>query len=390
MDLITEMNAAVVFHGTSDGDADDGERFVPATRDFDAPLPEGLPIGHEDPVPYAGASHLEWTRFAIRRPNRWRKRNPLEHVSPYLQAVHLPDQHRGNVVIKELQMLRDNHHVVFWRVAQNYFLESPEDIDHSIINTGQDLGAYQGEEKIWLESILGDEVALEYFGKRRQQLMKSGFCTLEGFLDDHRMPRFVGPSNRKLHVAMDPTFYVRLHKETEEVFPRGEALKESGNRTIWNGIVNSGGNQDALDGEKGIGRLTSTKHGLMNVIEQDVGKVWMCRNRALLDLRIGQCIAALKIGDNFGGRGDKEMYTPNTGSRWLATSKECKRQQLHTDFEGMSRTETLSRDKLPGFSFCVLLRRKYRYGCAPIRILWLLRPGLVRLVLSRGGWCVEW
>ena len=103
-------------------------------------------------------------------------------------------------------------------------------------------------------------------------------------MDDHRMPRFVGPSNQKHHVAMDPTFYIRLHKETGEMFPGGEAHKESRNRTIWNGIVSSGGNQDALDGEKGIRRFTSTKLGLVNVIEQDVGKVWMFRNRTLLDL----------------------------------------------------------------------------------------------------------
>ena len=349
VDLMTELNAEVVFHASPDGEADEGEKFEPATREFEDSLPEGLPIGYEDPVPYTGTSHPKWTRYAITRPNRWPKRNPLEHVSPYLQAVHVPDQHRGHVVIKELQVLRDNHHVVFWRAAHNYFLESPEEIDHCIMNTGEDLGAYEGEDKIWLASILSDEVALEYFGKRREQLMESGFCVLEGFLDDHRMPRFVGPSKQKVHVVMDPTFYIRLHKETEGMFPGGEALKKSGNRTIWNGIVNSGGDQDALDGENGIGRFTSTKHGLMNVIEQDVGKVWMCRNRALLDLRIGQCIAAMKIGDNFGGKGVKEMYTPNTGGRWLVTSKECKRQQLHTDFESMSRTETLSRDKLPGF-----------------------------------------
>ena len=231
-------------------------------------------------------------------------------------------------------------------------------MDHSIMNTGQDLEAYQGEDKIWLASILGDEVARGYFRKRRKQLMKFGFCILEGFLDDHRMPRSVRPSNQKLHVAMDLTFYIRLRKETEEMCPGREALKRSENRTIWNGIVNSGGNHDALNREKGIGRFTSTKQGLMNVIGQDFRKVWMCRNSALVDLSIGKCMAALKIGDNCGGNGGKEMYTPETGGRWLVTSKECKHQQLHTDFENKSRTETLSRDKVHGFSYFARLRRK--------------------------------
>ena len=175
VDLMTELNAVVVFHSTSDGDSDDGEIFQPVTRDFDDSLPEGLPIRQEDPVSYAGTSHPEWTRFAIRLPNRWPKRNPLKHASPYLQAVHPPDQHREHVFIKDLKLLRDNHHVVFWRAAHQYHLESPEEIDHSIMNTGQDIEKYQGEDKMLLASILGDEVALEYFRKRCKKLMASGF-----------------------------------------------------------------------------------------------------------------------------------------------------------------------------------------------------------------------
>ena len=102
------------FRGGSDDDADDEERFEPATRAFDDSLSERLPIGYEDPVPHEGLSHPAWTRFVIRVPTRWPQTNPLQHVSLYLQAVHLPDHHRVHVFIKDLQVLRDNHHVVSW------------------------------------------------------------------------------------------------------------------------------------------------------------------------------------------------------------------------------------------------------------------------------------
>lgn len=341
MALMYDLNAVVVFQ--SDKDDEDEETFETSTSGFNDSMPERLPIGFEDAVAYDGPSHPSWARLALRQPDRWPVANPVQHVSPYLQAVHLPDQHRGHIVIKDVEVLRENHHVVFWRAAHNYYLENPEEMEEVI-------GAKRCEEeqKMWYAAILNTEVALEYFGKRSQQLIESGYCILENFLEDHNIPPTIGPDQKRIHSVLDRSFYIRLHKETEGMFPGSEALKESGNRTDWTWIVNRGSEEDALNGEKGIARYTSTKHGIMNAVEQNSRKVWMCRNRALLDLRLGQCLALLKLGDNASGKG-MEMYTPHTGGRWLVTSKECKRQQLHTDFQEMTRTETVSRTKLPGF-----------------------------------------
>ena len=69
----------------------------------------------------------------------------------------------------------------------------------------------------------------------------------------------------------------------------------------------------------------------MAVFEQDEDRAWMARARALLDVRIGQAMAALGVWDNRDA-GLEQMFTPKSGGRWLYTSKGCMRQTLHTDF----------------------------------------------------------
>ena len=58
------------------------------------------------------------------------------------------------------------------------------------------------------------------------------------------------------------------------------------------------------------------------------------RKRALLDVRIAQILAAMRVeSDGTKRRGVKNMKIPETGGRFLYTGKDCPQQQLHTDFE---------------------------------------------------------
>ena len=98
---------------------------------------------------------------------------------------------------------------------------------------------------------------------------------------------------------------------------------------------------------KGIGRFTSTHHTVTKAMETK-NNVWACVARALLDVRVGSAVAALRLYDNSKEQ-DEYVYTPKTGGRWLMTSKGCLRQQVHTDFPSLTAQQFMSGKACPGY-----------------------------------------
>lgn len=77
-------------------------------------------------------------------------------------------------------------------------------------------------------------------------------------------------------------------------------------------------------------RYFSSRRSMMEDVEGNAETVWIARNRALLDLRLGQFFAAMRVWSN--ARRDK-MLMPKTGGRWLLTTKRCPVKKLHINVE---------------------------------------------------------
>lgn len=315
-------------------------------RQFDDVVSWDLPHGYKDPVPYEGALNPRWCRFGRVLPSRWPKENPIVHPSPWLENLFIPEEHRAHVVVTDVEDQRRNHHIVYWRAAYNVYKRcDPEDL---MVVEDPAYDGLGGNDLAWAAAVSADESALQYFGECREKLSSVGYCVLESFLDDARIPSMVG---QRCVDKLDGNgeYFVKLLKFMETTFPGEEALRSmKGVHNVWSAIVNNGAQDDEEERRKGRGRFATTNYGVTTAIERNAETAWAVRARALLDMRLGQLLVALRVGDNLKD-GHTKMFTPKTGGRWLLTSKGCKRQQLHSDFPSLSRSETMLGTGNPGY-----------------------------------------
>lgn len=188
---------------------------------------------------------------------------------------------------------------------------------------------------------------MAYFGNARGELLHKGFCVLEGFLADDAVPE--GELEELDSSGLG--FFRNLHSAIKETFPGEEALRKAKDphKSGWNYIFNQSEALDRVEAmRKGAGRYTMNNAG-MTAFEQDKEQVWIARSHALLDVRMGQVMAALNAWDNRKAQLEK-MFTPKSGGRWLYISKGCVRQRLHTDFALSDKSVApISRGANPGF-----------------------------------------
>ena len=136
----------------------------------------------------------------------------------------------------------------------------------------------------------------------------------------------------------------------EEIFPGQDAMKDEANRKVWNPIFNVVPKADGKHRNKGIGRYITTLAGVSSEVEQNADTVWVARKRAMMEVRLAQIAAALRLADP--EKGSSEMAVPKSGSRFLLTRKGCPRQSLHKDFGvGKSKNGNLEYASNPGYSF---------------------------------------
>jgi len=338
----------VVEEPAEDPDEEEGAEFEKSDSPFDDMVPDGLPIGASAPELYDGNDDgLSW-KFMRRMPSGWPGdiercgRNPLNHATPYLDAIHLPLAHRAHIWLQDLDTLRLDHHIVYWHAAHNYYMEhgiDEVDIPMSI------LAKLSPKDKLWECAMKEDHVSLDYFGRRREQLMSDGYCIMENFLKDEDLPTTCrGLNTTGIEGSLLET-YNKLREDVKESVPALDSLGVD-ESTHWNYIINRGDEDDRDYHSVGAGRYTTRRVAVMEGVEQDASRVWNSKARAFLDLRVAHCMGALKVCDQ---RSSEKMYVPSTGGRWLFTSKGCKRQQLHTDFAYTSDRLEYDGTRNPGF-----------------------------------------
>jgi len=327
-------------------EGDDQSAFRATDGAFDDTVPSELPIGATEPEEYEGEGGLGWLRFMRKEPSRWPLENPIKNVTAYLEMLHIPQGHRSHVFIQDVDVLAYDHHVVYWRAAYNYYMQ------YGLGDVSADEENLADNE--WDCVVKEDLVAHEYFAVCREKVKGQGFCVLQGFLDDANVPKsYVGLETDGTWDKSAPGIlcrdYDKLRLDVLKSFP-SVADMDSGKNKSWNYIINRGDEEDFEDGRVGAARYTTTRFGVMDDVEQDGARVWNAKARALLDLRIAHAVAALKLNDN---REDQKMFVPRTGGRWLLTAKDCKRQQLHTDFVLNYGGDYFDETKNPGyFALC--------------------------------------
>lgn len=328
-----------------DEDKDEEDENVGCSHPFDDELPAELPIGFSDPEPYEGPDNPDWMAFAARMPTRWKAlvgvRNPIKNVVPYLKLIHIPDEHRANITLRDVDTLRTNHHLVYWRASYNHYCAHPDEIDleeSSLANVAD-------SDREWAAAILDDSAARSYFSELRESLRTTGFCVLEGMLDDARVPAVVGTFT--LPRIKDGKWYKELVTHMGTSYMMRHAEREDSSKRSWTNILNDDECNRTDDLAKG--RFSTTNFGETVAVEQDPELVWVCEYRALLDVRLGQIMASLKVKSN----SNRAIKMPVTGGRWLATSKDCPRQLLHTDFNTRSGNAGDTSEDCPGyFALC--------------------------------------
>ena len=300
-----------------------------AINSFDDDAPALLPVGFNDPPEWEGAERPLWVNYIAEVPSKWPASNPVQHPSPWLNAMFIPPNHRAHVVCTASD-LAAVHRAVFHHAAKEMHrligstlrpVFGETNLPASIPSPHRSSKG-NTERSLWLAAAERDDLALEYFGQKRGELNSVGYCILDGFCSDKHMPS-----------SDDGDVISNMASYFESTFPGEEALRKEHNRVRWNPIVNTA-TTDTADRKKGTGRFITTLEGVAVHLEQEPSKTWVVVKRALLDVRLGQIIAAMRLGRHGTTRtGVDAMKIPITGGRFLLTGKGCPRQTLHTDFE---------------------------------------------------------
>ena len=339
-----EEDAADAFE---DEDVDMRDVGQAASSSFDDRNPEALPEQEgvlSQGEPYNGEEAPAWCHMATVCPSRWDKRNVIVHKQPWLRAIHMPEGHLSELLDEE--DLRYIHHAVYWHAARARHQElgsTKAPVLGVVLPTERSEGMSE-EVALWKAAVERDEYALEYFAEKRTEMRERGYCVLDGFALDSGIPSAEGVWEKQDGGDVSE----RMLAFFEEDFEKQPDLRSPGNRAHWNAIINSGNvAQDESQGAEAKTRFMTTRNGVVDRVEEDEGLRWLVRKRALLDVRIGQVAAALKLWSNGSGKG-KKMFSPRTGGRVLATPKGCPRQTLHSDFQGLVSMETINTDN-PGY-----------------------------------------
>ena len=361
-----------------------GARREEAVSGFDDDIPALNPVGYNDPPVWDGDKRPLWVNFASVVPSQWPKTTPIEHPSPWLHALFIPPQHRAHVVCNVDDLLAI-HRAVFYHAAKQRHRELRSTLQPVlgvkllplVPKSPNSAIKYSEEEALWAAAVERDELALEYFGQKRGVLDSLGYCILEGFCSDKGIPD-------RLQVPFcdpDGDVIAELADYFVGKFPGEEALRSERNRTLWSPIVNTR-DTDEADRSRGKGRFITTMEGICAHLEQEPDLSWVVEKRAMLDARLGQILAAMRLGgEDMALPAVDTLKTPRSGGRFLLTGEGCPRQALHTDFQ----VEEGSRlSELPGYFLICTTGEATPLWVVDHSHFFLRRPPQALHVLSRG------
>ena len=192
-------------------DTSDSEDAEPqGTERYNESLTPNLLDGYSDPDPYEDLAWSLWTRSSRCLPSRWPINNPIEHVRPYLEANHVPHEHGSNICLNADNLHR-NHEIMFYRAAYYYHLRHPEDMEPECYSE------LYGSKGFWASATFNDTPSIAYYEDCNERLRRLGYCILEGFLDDARMPENF--SDITFPRVDDGLFYKRLREDAMQCLP---------------------------------------------------------------------------------------------------------------------------------------------------------------------------
>ena len=317
-------------------------------RSFDDEQPAASPellelmekVGNKDNWEDFKVARPPWVAYNAVSPSQLPKDFEIEDVRAWLLSLYIPRAHRAHRLVSAAD-LKVIHRNVFLHAAKE--MHMLYGTTKTAVLSGRKLPIrpkspnsqlkYSDEEALWAAAKERDDLSVAYFAMQKGLLDGRGWVVLEGFADDKDLHKCLGHD----HISKarnECEVYRPLVEALWEAFPGEDALKDEENRSLWNPILNVGKEEDVSDREKGVARYTTTRAGLVDGLESDVDTVWMVQSRALMDCRLGQIIAAMRLDfDGSERRGTRSMSVPVTGGRFLLTSRDCPRQRMHTDFE---------------------------------------------------------
>lgn len=344
--------------------ASDGEESEEEPLPFDDEIPAETPHGYMEitsrPPLQRNAS---WLKHASWPPSWWPiDRNPIEEVHSYLRYVHIPDQHRAHILLNDKEVLRRNHHQVFWTVLRSglsaKFWESAE---YKKVD-GSHGTRYEGLTEVdkGLVCIRRlTEQAGAIFSLEAERLKKEGHAIFPGLFKDLKSGGALVTDGSDSYatgaadsVVGDPRWFDKVMGHFQNRFER---FKQDGG-TEFAYIRNQSEEIDEEEAEQGRGRYQSSRAAVMEKIE-DEGNIHIARGRAIIDVRIGQVLRAMKIAESHNENG--EMFMPSTGGRFLVTTPGAKAQLIHTDRGSMTQKDLLQ-DRNPGY-YALVTGRKHAY-----------------------------
>ena len=316
-------------------------------RLFDDLVPSTFPVGYNAPPSYTGEFSPEWVKALVLPPivgeRILRRNDELVHRQPWLESIHVPPGHRGNVFFDVPYL------IVLYRMA--WVMACKEELKETkAIQLENGIG---GSTPFWqeIEEIYPYALGRGYFIRHREILLQKGYTVMKGFADFSSVPdnllSVIDGEKAFKHDGEHKNGNVReLFKFFMDYFPGEEKLRKEENRTHWNPIVNTADlEKDARGRDSGKARYSSTRKLLMDEVEQDANKVWAAVSRASLDVWIGQLVALLQLSSD----GGEKLFIPKTGGRLLLTGKGCPRQKPHNDFQ----VRDCSGEKEPGYFIIV-------------------------------------
>lgn len=187
-------------------------------------------------------------------------------------------------------------------------------------------------------------VGLTYFATKSVELRTMGYALLPGFLCDSDLARAnpfhttraereraqrskAGPSASAPEEIGDVIH--TLQKFYISKYVQGARASLPSAQEWWNHIINEHTSDDRKNGDKGVGRYITSLAAMTSNIEKSQDTVVLCKNKAKLDVRLCLIANRLKImGDTM-----STHKIPDSGGRFLLTSRDCPRQIPHTDYE---------------------------------------------------------
>lgn len=306
-------------------------------------------------------------------PTQW-ERLEFPGVSAKLLGGHVPLEHRAHLIMDDKQ-LRVLHHRIFWQASFNDVLKDFLWKDDFILEEINMPTSASEDDQKWAVALAEEHRATRYFANAAQQVRDVGFTVLAGFLADHLLPsgipiskkngNFPGSKERgegaHSHTVVDirETYadghnLEQLMQYVQSKFPGQEdrskvALADLADPFVY--VVNQGEHEDLADAKEGEGRYSTTRYGVMDMLEnEEAGNAWEWRS--LLDVRIAMCVRFMGIGGGgmcFG----KRTCIPKTGGRFIATTRGCRRQVIHCVGHHLPFEEVVAWNGFPGlFTIC--------------------------------------